>query len=111
MKSNALMAPDELLDEVKSLKNIPSDFKLADFLEVKNQTLYGYRSGKSLPDDEVCFRIAGATGRAPEYVIACIHAARAKTPHARTAWAHIAARFGTAACLVALVGILAQVPH
>lgn len=106
MKNGELMTTLELLDALKSLNGNASDYRVAQILKVKPNTVSSWRHGRSFFDDEVCFRVADQLGIQPEYVVACVHAERSKTPQARTVWTHIAAAFGTAAA-VAMVAVLA----
>lgn len=100
MENRTLQYTNDFLDELKSLNGNASDYRLAKILEVKAATISNYRHGKSFFDDAVCERVADLLGIQPEYVLACIHAERAKSPSLRTAWTHIAAAFGTAATFV-----------
>lgn len=107
MKKRTLMTTIELLDELKSLNDNASDYRIAQILNVNKSAVSKWRLKKSFFDDEVCEQVAELTGHHPEYVLACIHAERAKSDSLRLAWSHIAVRFATAACLVVAVGILA----
>lgn len=110
MKNRDLMTTIEMVDELKSLNGNASDYRIAQILGVKPQTVSSWRLRGSIFDDETALKVAAALGYQPEYVVACVHAERAKTPQARTVWTHIAAAFGTAAALVVAVGILAHFP-
>lgn len=110
MKTRTLMSTIELLDLLKSLNSNASDYRIAQILNVNKSAVSKWRVGRSGFDDETAVRVAELSGLQPEYVLACVHAERAKTDQARTAWAHIAAAFGTAAALVLLLGIPAHFP-
>lgn len=107
MKNQTLMTTLELLDELKSLNNNASDYRAAQIIGVKPQTVSKWRTQGSIPDDDTAVRVADALGVQPEYVLACVHAERCKTPQARSAWLHIAAAFGTAAAFVFIAIIIA----
>lgn len=107
MKNQTLMTTIELLDELKSLNNNASDYRIAQILNVNKAAVSKWRNSKGFFEDEVCFRVAELLSMQPEYVVACVHAERSKTPQARMVWTHLAAAFGTAAVFVLVVGILA----
>lgn len=111
MKKAHFQTTNEFLDELKSLNNNCSDGQAGRILGVKSQAVSNWRAGRAFFDDEVCFRVAKELGLKPEYVVACIHAERAKNDQARTVWEHIAvsfAPFARAAVFVLVLGVLAH---
>ena len=87
MRANATTA---LLDEIKTAKGIESDYKLAQVLEVRQQTITNYRSGRNQMSDEIAYRAARMLGRAPGPVMAQIAGERAKDTQVSKVWAEIA---------------------
>ena len=83
-------ATNALLDDIKDTKGIESDYKLAKVLEVRQQTITNYRSGRSQMSDEIAFRAARMLGRAPGPVMAQIAGERAKDAQVSKAWAEMA---------------------
>jgi transcriptional regulator with XRE-family HTH domain len=95
----------KLLDKAKVIHNLPSDYKLALVMGVKQTTLKNYRDGITLPDARVITLICGLTGDDPALLAAEIEADRAKTDEARALWQNIARRLslGAAAGITAAV--------
>ncbi len=94
-----------LLDKAKVIHKLPSDYKLALVMGVKQTTLKNYRDGVTLPDARVITLICGLTGDDPALLAAEIEAERAKTDEARALWQTIARRLslGAAAGITATV--------
>lgn len=90
----------EFLDAIKARHNIPSDYKLAKFIGVAQQTVSNYRVKGIGFDDELAIRVAELLEIDPGYVLACIHAERTKRPQVRDAWEKVAR--GLAASLAAV---------
>lgn len=86
MKNGIPSTTNEFLDALKSLNNQASDYKLAQILEVKNPSAYKWRAGKSFFDDLTCEKVAKLLNLPLPYVLACVHAERAKTESLRLAW-------------------------
>ncbi|WP_404989555.1 helix-turn-helix domain-containing protein [Caballeronia sp. LZ016] len=87
------------LDEVRDRLDLPSDYAIAKALGVTRSAISSYRTGRTVPDDLVCARIAAALGVEPMEVIAATNYQRAKTDEARTLWESI---WGKAAGAIAL---------
>lgn len=103
----------QYLDEVKERLDLPSDYAIAKALGVTRAAISSYRTGRSMPDDLVCARIAAALDVEPMEVISAINYQRAKSDDARKLWETI---WGKAAGAIALsliacaVGALAVAP-
>ncbi len=97
MKKRTPNTTIELLDSVKSLKNIDSDYAIAKFFDVKPASVSKWRNGLSFLDDSNCEKVAAALDLPVGYVLACVHAERAKTETLRDAWASLAASFSAPA--------------
>lgn len=90
-----------LLDQVKERHGLPSDYKLGMVLGLSKNAVGQYRKGVSRPDDAVAIRIANLLDLEPAYVVACMHAERAKQPELKSLWITMASRFqrsGAVAC-------------
>jgi transcriptional regulator with XRE-family HTH domain len=96
---NRMKSTEMYLDEVKERLGLPSDYALAKALQCTRASISGYRSGRTLPDDLVCARIAAALNVEPMEVIAATNYQRSKTDEARTLWESI---WGKAAGAIAL---------
>ena len=92
----------QLLDAAKARSGLPSDYKLGIALGLTSDSaVTHYRKGRSHPDDKVGRRLAELAGLDEGYVLACLHAERAKDEESRQAWQRIAKRLeGVAAALV-----------
>jgi hypothetical protein len=81
-----------LLDKAKVMHRLPSDYKLALVMGVKQSSLANYRQGKTLPDARVISAICGLTGDDAALLLAQIEAERAKTTEARALWLQVVQR-------------------
>jgi hypothetical protein len=84
-----MKSTEQYLDEVKERLDLPSDYALAKALGLTRTAVSNYRSGRSMPDDLACARLADAIGCEPMEVIAAINYQRAKTEDARALWESI----------------------
>lgn len=92
---------DQLLDQIKDKRNLPSDNALAKALHVTRATVSGWRHGNRWPDEVACARIADLAEVRVIEVIAIAGEARARTPEAKAVWR----RVGQAAVIVTAVGL------
>lgn len=81
-----------LLDKAKLIHRLPSDYKLALVMGVKQTTLANYRQGKTLPDARVIRLICDLTGDDAALLAAEIEAQRAPTEDARALWRQVVER-------------------
>lgn len=81
-----MKSTEQYLDEVKDRLELPSDYAIAKALGVTRAAISSYRTGRSMPDDLVCARIADALCIEPMEVIAAINYQRSKTDDARRLW-------------------------
>ncbi len=86
------MTLTELLDAVKTRNNLTSNYALARFLDTRETTVWRWTSGRNLPDEETCARLAFLAGLDEDYVIASMAAERAREPSSKERWTRIAAR-------------------
>ena len=94
-----------MLDKAKVIHKLPSDYKLALVMGVKQTTLKNYRDGITLPVARVISKLCYLTGDDPAILAAEIEVDRAKTEEARALWSQIARRLmaGAAAGVTAAV--------
>jgi len=85
---------NDLLDEVRKINGIESDYRLAKLLNVRQPTISNYRSGRSQLSDEIAVRLAALMDRHPGYILASLAADRAKHPDVAKAWRETAKMLG-----------------
>lgn len=85
-----------LLDKAKVIHRLPSDYKLALVMGVKQTTLANYRHGKTLPDARVIGLICDLTGDDPALLLAQVEEQRATTNEARMLWHQVVERLSGA---------------
>lgn len=98
----------ELLDAIKSRRNIDTDSGLAAALGVSRQTVNNWRQGRNTPDAVACATIAGLTGEPLAVVIGIAGEARAISREEKSVWRKLAA---SAAVIVLLVGAIPLPGH
>ncbi len=76
----------KLLDEVKRIKGIKSDYALAKSLELPTQRISDYYKTKTMPDDYACMKIAEALEKPLAEVIAIVRIEVEKDEKRREAW-------------------------
>jgi predicted transcriptional regulator len=79
-------ASNALLDEVREIKGIESDYALAKLLGVRQQTVSSYRSGRTQMSDEIALRLALMIGKPAAPIFAELAAERAKHPDVAKIW-------------------------
>ena len=79
-------ATNGLLDEIREVKGLTSDYAVAKLLGVRTQTVTNYRSGRTQMSEEIALRAARALGRHPASLFAQIAAERTKSAEAARAW-------------------------
>jgi transcriptional regulator with XRE-family HTH domain len=94
---------DQLLDLARSANDLPSDYKLAQALDLGRQSISNYRTGRNLPDPEVCRRLAYLAKLDPDYVLCCVESARTTDEKTSAQWTRIAARLQAGAGAAAAV--------
>lgn len=113
----------DFLDALRVKLNLPSDGQLADYLGMHRQHISRYRTLGHTFDDSMSMRVADLLETDPAFVVACMHAQRAKNSEEKKLWERIATSMaGVAAALVVIAvlpfialpsndaGIIAQ-PH
>ena len=81
-----------------------SDRKAAPLVGVSQVGISAWRTRRALPDDDKARKIAELLQLDPAYVMALVHAERAKTKETRETWQRIAQAFATVLVSVAAVG-------
>lgn len=87
-----MMDVNNLLDQIKYIHGLPSDYKLAQLLGITLGSVRHYRFGRSQPDDRVSALMAEALGLDVDVFVMEMAAHRAKSPESRAMWSRIAAR-------------------
>lgn len=93
----------ELLNKVKTAKNITSDYALAKALDVPNQRICDYYKGNRIPDEYVCLQIAKALGLNYDVISAMVRMEAEKDEKSRNAWREYYKSIGGIAASIALV--------
>jgi len=96
--------------------SIESDYRLAKILGITHQSVSLYRTGDTLPNDKVIAQLCALSGDDPGVIAAEIHAARSKSPEAKSMWMSIAARLsgGASPAILAVVfaiSLVALIPN
>jgi plasmid maintenance system antidote protein VapI len=87
-------ATTDLLDEVRRVKGLDSDYTLAKLLNVRTQTISSYRTGRTQMNDAMALRAARVLGRAPAPLLAQLAAERASDQEVAKVWAEAARVLG-----------------
>ena len=93
----------ELLEECKIKLKVPTDYKLAQALEINRARISAYMSGKENPDAYACMRISLILQRNPAEIIAIIQGESEKNPIKKRFWLDFLARTKQALMLGALL--------
>lgn len=93
----------ELLAAVRAAQGIPSNYRLARLIDVPDTTVQRWNTGRNLPDDLMCVRLAELAGLDPSAVVAAIHAERAAAGPERELWTRIAERLQHGAIAAAVI--------
>lgn len=103
----SMVTSKELLAAVRAAHAIPSNYRLALVLNVPEQSVRRWNTGKNTPDDAVAVRLAEMAGLDPAYVLASMYAQRTAEGPLRQVWATIAQRTqaAVAAVLTAIVSV------
>lgn len=82
----------EVLDRVKQVQKVKSDYKLGLCLGIGESSLANYRHGRSFPDEKTCQILAVAMGEDPIILMVEMHAQRTKDDDSRAMWTTLARR-------------------
>lgn len=80
------------LDHVKARASIDSDYRLSKVIGKSHGAITNYRTGRTLPNEEVIEQLCALSGDDPDLIAAQVQAARAKDAPAKVMWSRIAAR-------------------
>lgn len=100
------MKSQDFLDLVKARHGIPSDNKLAQFLDVPQGRLSLVRTGTRKIDDAMAVKIAAALDLPVGYVLAEIQAERAKRTDLARVWHEVAVSLKKAGMAAVLLAVL-----
>jgi hypothetical protein len=81
---------DDFLDAIKQRYRLETDYQLQKHMEWGTSKLGNWRSGRSLPNDEECHRIADMLGLNGLYVIAVIRELREQNAPIKELWGYLA---------------------
>lgn len=98
----------KLLDQVKHVNGIESDYALAKRLELPKQRVSEYYSGKAVPNDYACLQIANALNIPLAQVIAAVNLDAEKDEKRRSAWEKYYKQLGGVAASL-ILGVLISV--
>ena len=79
----------DLLDEIREIKGLPSDYAVAKLLDVRTQTITSYRTGRTQMSDEMALRATRVLGRPPAPVFAQLAADRAADLEVKKVWQEV----------------------
>lgn len=82
----------DFLNAIKARYGYTSDYQLSKALQLTTGAIGHYRAGRSKLDDAIALKVAELLDLDPGYVLACVHAERAKAPNERNAWIELAKR-------------------
>ena len=99
----------EVLDRVKKVQKLKSDYKLSLTVGIGESSLHAYRNRGTLPDEINCKKLADAAGDDPALLVVEMQAQRAKSEEARAIWLSIAKRLQTGFSNVKLLAVLAMI--
>ncbi|TYK69964.1 hypothetical protein FSY59_16780 [Comamonas sp. Z3] len=83
---------EHVLDLIKSRNALKSDYMVCKTLNLSTALVSGWRSGRTLPDERMCQKLAEAAGIDPLVLAASMQSQRSKTEEARSLWAMVAER-------------------
>lgn len=102
------MRMPELLDAAKAASGIPSDYRLAQILEIRDSAVANWRAERAWPSDPHILRLAEMAKLDQARVLAEAQVGKAKTEAERATWREVAERLSrVAACIVAGVMLAA----
>lgn len=96
----------EFLNAVKAKHHLPSDGRLAVMLGLTRASISRFQQGKDFLGDETAMKVADLLDIDPAFVVACVHAERAKRPEEKALWSSIATRASSIAAGVVFAVIL-----
>lgn len=80
----------ELLEEIKEVKGVESDYGVAKLLKIRPQTISNWRKGVTQMSEEVAFRTAHMLGKPPGPIFARLAGERSKHTHLADVWFEMA---------------------
>lgn len=95
----------EFLNAVMEKHDIKSDNQLALFLGCTRASVSAYRYKKSFMDDSIALKVSETLGIDSGYILACVHAERARKPEEKKAWFDIAQRMAIAAAVLIVIAL------
>lgn len=81
----------EFLDLLKAAYHLDSDYKVAKLIGMTTSSVSAYRKKGVTFDDETACRVGTLLNLDPAFVVACMHAERAKSATTKRLWEDLAA--------------------
>lgn len=100
----------EFLDALKARHSVQSDYATAKLLGVTQQCVSTWRNKRSFFDDSTAIQVGKLLEIDPAYVVACVHAERAKKDEEKAVWREIIEKFGGVAATVVIGIATATIP-
>lgn len=103
---------NNLLDQCREKLGVPTDYKMAQEMKIKDARISDYRSGKRIPDAYACSKIAGVLEIDEMMLIAHFEAQSAKNPDVKEYWEKKLERLGgiAAGLFIAVYLIMTPTP-
>lgn len=95
----------DFLNQIREKYGLKSNYALARKLGQTDTSIARWAHGKGSFSDETCLQVADLLDLDPAFVVACIHAERAKNEAEKKLWERIAARMSIAAALVGIMSL------
>lgn len=106
-----MQTTNDFLDMLKARRGLASDYAVAKFLGCSPSRISNYRSKRSHFGDDEAILMAELLEIDPAYVLANIHAERAKDEVQKRVWKDLVKRLGgTAAALLLVVCVFSEKP-
>jgi hypothetical protein len=106
----AMKTTADFLDDLQRKFDLPSDYAVGNMLGMHRQQISHYRLLKGAFDDSVCLKVAELLELDPGYVMACMHAQRAKGKDVKRAWERAAKSLAGSALAVLAGAAVALAP-
>ncbi len=97
----------KLLDTAKAKAGIDSDYQLAKLIEINQSAVTNYRSGRSLPNEQVLQRLCALSGDDLDIVAAQVQSRRSMNEEARQLWQRVAQRLQAGVAQVCMLFAIA----
>jgi len=86
-----MLTTNQILDLIKKKYNFTSDYQLHKFTGWSHATISGYRNKPQYMSEAICVQSANLLELPEGFILACVHAERAKSKAIKDAWKDTAA--------------------